>query len=145
MSQMSRFVSSAGSETSGIDLRVTTGIDVAEIKATVWRSLLISLSCVLLAMVVSVALGWRLASRRSRALTRVNRAMQRLKRQEYVKVDLLKTGDELEDLATGFNAMVDGLQERDKLRSTMGKYMTEELLEHVLAGEVELGGKSLEV
>jgi adenylate cyclase len=41
--------------------------------------------------------------------------------------------------------MVDGLQERDKLRTTMGKYMTSEVLEHVMAGEVELGGKSLDV
>src|SRR5262249_52342152 len=38
-----------------------------------------------------------------------------------------------------------GLRERDKLRVTMGKYMTEEVLQHVLAGEVELGGKLLEL
>ncbi|HEY6034264.1 MAG TPA: adenylate/guanylate cyclase domain-containing protein, partial [Kofleriaceae bacterium] len=57
----------------------------------------------------------------------------------------VRTGDELEDLANGFNQMVDGLRERDKLRVTMGKYMTEEVLQHVLAGEVELGGKLLEI
>jgi adenylate cyclase len=79
------------------------------------------------------------------ALARVNAAMRRLEQQEYVKVEAVRTGDELEDLAEGFNAMVDGLRERDKLRVTMGKYMTEEVLEHVLAGEVELGGKTLEL
>jgi adenylate cyclase len=135
----------AGAETNGEDLRFTAGIDVTEIKATVRKSLIISIASVVLAMLISVALGWRLASRMAVALARVNGAMQRLKRQEYVKVEAVHTGDELEDLADGFNAMVDGLQERDKLRNTMGKYMTEELVQHLLAGEVELGGKTLEV
>ncbi len=135
----------AGAETNGVDLRFTAGIDVTEIKATVQRSLMISIGCMLIAMLISVAIGWRIASRMSRALTRVNSAMQQLKRQEYVKVEVLKTGDELENLAHGYNAMVEGLQERDKLRSTMGKYMTEELVQHLLAGSVELGGKQLEV
>jgi adenylate cyclase len=135
----------ASAETNGVDLRFTAGIDVTGIKATVRKSLAISIACVLLAMIISVAIGWRLASRMASALSRVNGAMQRLKRQEYVKVDVVDTGDELEDLAEGFNSMVEGLQERDKLRNTMGKYMTEELVQHLLAGEVELGGKQLEV
>ena len=81
----------------------------------------------------------------SRALSRVNEALKRLEKQEYVKVDIFKTGDELENLAEGFNQMVDGLQERDKLRSTFGKYMTEAVMEHLLAGKVQLGGESLKV
>jgi adenylate cyclase len=135
----------ASAETNGVDLRFTAGINVTDIKATVRRSMLISIACVVAAMVISVAIGWRLASRMSNALGRVNDAMQRLKKQEYVKVAVVRTGDELEDLAHGYNAMVDGLQERDKLRTTMGKYMTEELVQHLLAGQVELGGKALEV
>jgi adenylate cyclase len=41
--------------------------------------------------------------------------------------------------------MVDGLKERDKLRSTFGKYMTASVMEHLLAGKVALGGESLKV
>jgi adenylate cyclase len=41
--------------------------------------------------------------------------------------------------------MVDGLKERDKLRTTFGKYMTSAVMEHLLAGKVALGGESLEV
>jgi adenylate cyclase len=41
--------------------------------------------------------------------------------------------------------MVDGLKERDNLRTTFGKYMTASVLEHLLAGKVALGGESLEV
>jgi adenylate cyclase len=111
------------------------------VRSNLWRALLILGAATL----ASIALGWRLASRMSRALSRVSHAMRRLEQQEYVKVDVLKTGDELEDLANGFNAMVDGLQERDKLRTTMGKYMTEAVVAHLMAGEVALGGKTLEV
>ena len=57
----------------------------------------------------------------------------------------MHTGDELEALASGFNTMVDGLKERDKLRTTFGKYMTASVIEHLLAGKVALGGESLKV
>ena len=39
--------------------------------------------------------------------------------------------------------MVDGLQERNKLKTTFGKYMTEAVMEHLMAGKVELGGETL--
>ena len=77
------------------------------------------------ATLFSILLGARLAGLMSRALARVNVALKKLEHQEYVHVDMIPTGDELEDLATGFNTMVDGLKERDKLRSTFGKYMTQ--------------------
>ena len=125
--------------------RFYIALDVTDIKTIVRHHLEIAIAILAGVTLVSIALGWRLASRMSRALTRVNDAMQRLERQEYVKVDVVRTGDELEDLATGFNAMVDGLQERDKLKTTMGKYMTEAVVAHLMAGEVELGGKTLEV
>jgi adenylate cyclase len=60
-------------------------------------------------------------------------------------VDMIHTGDELEDLATGFNTMVDGLKERDKLRTTFGKYMTQTVMEHLMNGKVQLGGETLTV
>jgi adenylate cyclase len=120
-------------------------LDVSDIKAIVRRNLYLALAILGAATTASIAIGWRLASRMSRALTRVANAMERLEKQEYVKVEVLKTGDELEDLANGFNAMVDGLMERDKLRTTMGKYMTEAVVAHLMAGEVALGGKTLEV
>jgi adenylate cyclase len=41
--------------------------------------------------------------------------------------------------------MVDGLQERDKLRNTFGKYMTAAVVEHLMAGKVQLGGQTLMV
>lgn len=128
-----------------LELRFETALDVSDIKRIVRKHLLIAALIVLVFTSIALWIGWRLASKMALALGRVNGAMRRLEQQEYVKVDAVKTGDELEDLAQGFNQMVDGLRERDKLRVTMGKYMTEEVLQHVLAGEVELGGKTLQI
>ena len=126
-------------------LRFACALDVTDIRSIVRRNLLVSLLLVGAATVISIYAGWRLASRMSRALSRVNVALRKLEQQEYTRVDVMRTGDELEDLAEGFNRMVDGLQERDKLRATMGKYMTAQVMSHVLANEIELGGKALEV
>ncbi|HSN30175.1 MAG TPA: adenylate/guanylate cyclase domain-containing protein [Kofleriaceae bacterium] len=128
-----------------VGLTYAAALDVTDIKRIVRKHLLLAFAIVLIATTLSMAIGWRLATRMGSALSRVSHAMSRLEQQEYVKVDVVRTGDELEDLAQGFNAMVEGLQERDKLRTTMGKYMTEEILEHVLAGQVELGGKTIEL
>jgi adenylate cyclase len=81
----------------------------------------------------------------SGALRKVNTALKRVEQLDYVHVEGVHTGDELEDLANGFNKMVDGLKERDKLRTTFGKYMTAAVIEHLLAGKVALGGESLKV
>ncbi len=116
--------------------------DLAQVVSRhLWAALLALLGATLVALIV----GWRLANVMSFALGRVSHALEKLRQDEYVHVEALKTGDELEDLATGFNAMVDGLKERDKLRNTFGKYMTQSVMEHLLAGKVQLGGEELEV
>jgi adenylate cyclase len=125
--------------------RVVLALDVTDIKNVVRRHLMLATFVLLFAASASIAMGGRLATVMSRALGRLNAAQKKLEQQQYVHVDALKTGDELEDLATGFNAMVDGLKERDKLRTTFGKYMTQAVLEHLLAGRVELGGETLPV
>ncbi len=134
-----------GAKRDQLELRFETALDVTDIKRIVRKHLLIAGGIIVVITALSLWIGWGLASRMALALSRVNDAMRKLEQQEYVKVETVKTGDELEDLADGFNSMVDGLRERDKLRVTMGKYMTEEVLQHVLAGEVELGGKTLEI
>jgi adenylate cyclase len=116
---------------------------VTRLKARLYRNLGIAMAVVLVAGLVAIGWGIRSARVMSGALRRVSNALERLKQQEYVKVQGVRTGDELEDLASGFNTMVDGLQERDKLKTTFGKYMTEAVVEHLMAGKVKLGGEML--
>jgi adenylate cyclase len=126
-------------------VRVVAAMDVTDVHAIVRRNLLYALAVLAVAGGGSIAVGSRLASVMSDALKRVNFALKRVEELDYVHVEPVHTGDELEALASGFNRMVDGLRERDKLRTTFGKYMTSTVMEHLLAGKVELGGKSLRV
>jgi adenylate cyclase len=120
-------------------------LDMTRVAQVLFHNLLLTMGVLVTAAAVSIALGARLASMMSRALSRVNAALKKLEQAEYVHVVPVKTGDEMEDLATGFNTMVDGLRERDKLRTTFGKYMTQTVMEHLLKGKVELGGETLPV
>ena len=121
------------------------GLDVTDIRDIVRRNLLRAMIVIAIATMISLLLGARLARVMSRALSRVNAALVKLQKHEYAHVDMIRTGDELEALATGFNTMVDGLQERDKLRTTFGKYMTQTVIEHLMNGKVQLGGETLTV
>jgi len=117
--------------------------DVTHIRSVVYRDMAYALGIILIAGALALIAGFRIANIMSTALNRVSVALRKLENQEYVKVQGVATGDELEDLASGFNTMVDGLQERDKLKTTFGKYMTEAVMEHLMAGKVELGGETL--
>ncbi len=117
--------------------------DVTKMRSRILQHLGVAVAAVMVAAILSIIVGYRLAGTMSTALRRVSDSLKKLENQEYVKVVGVTTGDELEDLATGFNSMVDGLQERDKLRSTFGKYMTEAVMDHLMAGKVQLGGEAL--
>jgi adenylate cyclase len=120
-------------------------LDVSDIRRIVIHHLFYALGLLTVAASVSVAFGSRLAGVMSSAIKSVSVALKRVENLDYAHVEPVHTGDELEDLARGFNKMVDGLRERDKLRTTFGKYMTQTVMEHLLAGKVQLGGEVLEV
>jgi adenylate cyclase len=125
--------------------RISAALDVGDVRAIVKQHLFFALGCIAFAAIVSVLFGWRLASIMSNALQRMTSALKKLEEQQYVHVTGVNTGDELQDLAVGFNTMVDGLKERDKLRATMGKYMTAAVMERAMAGDIVLGGETLTV
>jgi len=50
--------------------------------------------------------------------------------------------DELGQLASALNKMVEGLQERDHVKEVFGQYVTTQVSEKVLQGNVNLGGES---
>jgi class 3 adenylate cyclase len=53
--------------------------------------------------------------------------------------------DEIGAVAEGFNRMVAGLRERDLIRETFGKYVTQEVRDEILSGRVDPGGQTREV
>lgn len=93
----------------------------------------------------ALLVGGRMAMRMTRALERLVEGFRRLGEQRYEPVAIVRTGDELEELGEGFNRAVAGLEERDRLKTTFGKYMTESVMSHLLSQQVELGGDTLPV
>jgi adenylate cyclase len=124
---------------------VVAALDVTKIKEIVARNLYSALVVLLLATAASIVFGARLASVMSRAIKRLQAAQKRLEAQDFVHVDPVNTGDELEDLATGFNQMVDQLKAADEMKTTMGKYMARKVMAHLLKEKMSLGGEKLEV
>jgi class 3 adenylate cyclase len=55
------------------------------------------------------------------------------------------SGDEMGVLARGFNAMLDGLQERERLREAFGSYVAPDVAERVLREGTLLEGEEVEV
>lgn len=132
---------------------IVAALDVTELEVVVRHNLMMSGLFIGIAALLSIGAAWRLASVMSNALSRVSLAHRKLQEQaEYTEVVGVETGDELEELADGFNNMVEGLKERDRirkendrLRDTFGKYMTASVVEHLLAGRVQPGGELLPV
>jgi adenylate cyclase len=54
-------------------------------------------------------------------------------------------GTELGQLQVGFNQMVSGLRDREKLRDLFGRHVGRDVAEAAALGEVELGGETVEV
>jgi adenylate cyclase len=137
---------------SGAPIRVVDALEVSDVQSIIRKNLLLALLVLLIAASLSVTVGLRLAGMMSEALARVSIALKQLGGDRYPHVVAVKTGDELEDLAAGFNTMVDGLKERDDIKSKfdnyktqLGKYMTAEVMARALSGEVQLGGETLRV
>jgi adenylate cyclase len=126
-------------------LSVIAAKDITDLRGSTGHLLWLALGVLCLATLASLFVGARMASAMSLTLGRISQALLALKQNEYLHVEPGRTGDELEDLARGFNSMVDGLKERDHLRTTLGKYITEKVVEHLLAGRIRLGGDSIDV
>ncbi|MBN1532205.1 MAG: adenylate/guanylate cyclase domain-containing protein [Spirochaetes bacterium] len=54
------------------------------------------------------------------------------------------SGDEIGQLTSSFIAMGRGLEEREKLKETFGKFVNKEIAERVLKGEIKLGGERVD-
>lgn len=66
--------------------------------------------------------------------------MRRLGQDETAEPTPVTTTNELGELALGFNAMLKGLDERNRLKGLFGQYLTREVSEAILAGRLSLDG-----
>ena len=101
----------------------------------------------LLGMGTVAAAGLALFVSRSVAepLRDVEAAMERVGHGDLEARAPVVSNDEIGAVAEGFNRMVAGLQERERIRETFGKYVSPEVRDEILAGRVSLGGQVREV
>jgi adenylate cyclase len=97
----------------------------------------------LLAAATLTSVGLALSVSRSVAepLGRLRGAMAEVERGRLATRCPVVSNDEIGELTEGFNRMVRGLQEREVLRETFGKYVSEEIRDEILAGRVTLQGQ----
>ena len=101
----------------------------------------------LLGVSIAAAVGLALFVSRSVAapLGDVEKAMDRVGRGDLGARAPVVSHDEIGAVAEGFNRMVAGLRDRERIRETFGKYVSPEVRDEILAGRVSLAGHMREV
>lgn len=117
--------------------------DLAKVRATIFGTAGVSL---LIGAFCFVLLSRPIVS----GIQRLTRGVQMVGQNELsYRIDLVRPegeGDEIDELATAFNRMVGGLEERDRIRDLLGKVVDPAIAEKLLQQkEILLGGEEREV
>jgi adenylate cyclase len=78
-------------------------------------------------------------------LRELERAMGEVARGDLERRCAVVTNDEIGSVTEGFNRMLQGLRERERIRETFGKYVTREIRDEILGGRISLDGQVREV
>jgi len=81
----------------------------------------------------------------ARPLAQLGEKMAQVAKGDYAAKTIVLDDDEIGELKAGFNEMVDGLAERERLKDTFGRYVSVEVAKRLVeTGAVSLGGESIE-
>jgi len=118
--------------------------DREEASAIVGRLLPVILFVVGLGVVSSIGLSALVANSVAAPLGALEGAMAEVERGNLDHRCTVVANDEIGAVADGFNRMVQGLRDRERIRETFGKYVTPEIRDEILAGRVTLAGEAIE-
>src|SRR4030095_3984584 len=93
------------------------------------------------AIVVSIVISLYVSRSVAEPLGRLATAMAEVGRGGFTVSCAVVSNDEIGAVTEGFNHMVQGLAEREFLRETFGKYVSQEIRDEILAGRVALEGQ----
>ncbi len=119
-----------GTVTIGVHFDQSAG--ASEIKRLI-GTMVVGLAVVILSVVVAILMGRRAA----RPIKNLASAAHAIREQDYDAVPRLPPSSaiELDEAASAFNGMVDGLQERERIRNLFGKYVPESVAQLLLRDE----------
>ncbi|HEX9578859.1 MAG TPA: adenylate/guanylate cyclase domain-containing protein [Myxococcales bacterium] len=122
----------------------TLAID-AELRRTLLRDAVVLAGTMLLAIVGAFFIARRIAQ----PLAELSSAMGRLQQGDFeVRSEIAHhVNDEVGDLSRAFNAMADGLKERERLRGTLGRYVSGDVADRILeeSDDLKLPGETRRV
>jgi len=96
-------------------------------------------------ILAAIALALFAANSVAAPLRQVEAAMAAVGRGELDTRCPVVANDEIGAVAEGFNRMLEGLQERERIRETFGRYVTREIRDEILAGRASFEGRLEEV
>ena len=120
--------------------RLDLGLSTAAIDADLRRSLNRDAAALLASLLFGVLGAFWIARRIAQPLTDLSVAMDRLREGDFeVRLPMEKqTNDEVGDLARSFDEMAQGLLERERLRDTLGRYVSDPVAERILEEKDDL-------
>jgi adenylate cyclase len=129
-------------------INVITGVVVAALTSEGGGSEALGVN-VLIALAVSFTLSFELTVLLSRSILRpiedLEAATERIRQGRFDEHVPVTTADEFGELSSGFNQMVDGLAERERLREAFGAYLDEEVASHIISEDYDPEGAEVEV
>jgi len=93
------------------------------------------------ALLISGVAGVFIARGVTRPVISLSEGVRKIMKGDYRVRVVVKTRDELGDLASAFNGMATGLEERDKVSDLLGKSVSPEVARELINSELELGGE----
>ena len=129
----------------GHAVELTATRDVTSLRQRARSALFAHLGILGVAALFVLGVALRYAHRLASGVENIAKAARALEEGRYERVPSIDTRDELELLAENYNHMVQGLEERDRIRETFGRYVTRQVADHLMASEQELGGELIPV
>ena len=114
---------------------------LAPLRALTWQIVAIGATALALALLVCVGLAGGIIGPIRTLVT----GMHEVLRGNLRYRSRIERQDEIGFLARSFNEMVDGLEEREHVKDTFGRFVSRDVAEAVLAGRVPLEGEKREV
>jgi adenylate cyclase len=123
--------------------RVEASVDITDDVKADHRFLLYRIVTLLVVATIAVLVALRVASRMHNSVERLSQALPDFALRKYTPVEVIRTGDEIQQLSEAYNAVVAQLTEGEHFRKALGKYLSRAALEQIKKGELALGGSVL--
>jgi class 3 adenylate cyclase len=130
-----KVVTDDGTSIGRLELGLSTRAIDADLRRTLRRDALVLAGTLLFAVMSALLVAGRIAQ----PLVDLAAAMGRLRRGDFdARSPSVRRTDEVGDLARAFDEMAQGLRERERLRGTLGRYVSGDVAERILSESSDL-------